>query len=118
VLRYSQAKTQRHATKCRQGRIGIPFLVGLITKSNGSDAGVLSGIRRRMEILFRAALRKKAVCTENSGSHVVVMQSAEERMRRDATDPLNRAREWRVFVQRSVRSQIVVIAGIGLQNPA
>jgi hypothetical protein len=26
------------------------------------------------------------VCTENSDSHVVVMQSAEERMRRDATD--------------------------------
>ena len=32
VLRYSQAKTQRHANKCRQGHIGIPFLVGLITK--------------------------------------------------------------------------------------
>ncbi len=40
------------------------------------------------------------VCTENSNSHVVVMQSAEERTRRDATDRLNRAREWRVFVQR------------------
>jgi hypothetical protein len=39
-------------------------------------------------------------------------------MRRDATDPLNRAREWRVFVQRSVRSQIVVIAGIGLHRVA
>ena len=46
MLRYSQAKTQRHATKCRQGHIGIPFLVGLITKSNGSEVGVLSGIRR------------------------------------------------------------------------
>jgi len=57
------------------------------------------------------------VCTKNSDPHVVVMQSAEERMRHDATDPLNRAREWRVFVQRSVRSQIVVIAGIRLQNP-
>ena len=58
------------------------------------------------------------MCTENSDSHVMVMQSAEERLRRDATDPLNRAREWHVFVQRSVRSQIVVITGIGLQNPA
>jgi hypothetical protein len=56
--------------------------------------------------------------TENSGSHVVVMQSAKERMRRDATNALNRTREGRIFVQRSVRSQIVVIAGIGLQNPA
>jgi hypothetical protein len=58
------------------------------------------------------------VCTENSDSHVLVMQSAQQRMRCDASDPLNRAREWRIFVQRSVRSQIVVIAGIGLQNPA
>jgi len=30
--------------------------------------------------------RGEVVCTENSDSHVVVMQSAEERMRRDATD--------------------------------
>ena len=29
-------------------------------------------------------------------------------MRRDATDPLHRAREWRIFIQRSVCSQIVV----------
>src|SRR5258706_16339589 len=64
-------------------------------------------------------LRGRArVCTENSDSHVVVMQSAEEWLRRDASDPLHRAREWRIFVQRAVRSQIVVIAGIGLQNPA
>src|SRR5258708_33038189 len=39
-------------------------------------------------------------------------------MRWDASGPLNRAREWRIFVQRAVRSQIVVITGIGLQNPA
>jgi hypothetical protein len=58
------------------------------------------------------------VCIENSDTQIVVMQSAEERMRRDATDPLNGAREWCIFVQRAVRSQIVVIPGIGLQNPA
>jgi hypothetical protein len=46
------------------------------------------------------------------------MQPAEERMRLDASDPLNRAREGRVLVQRSVRPHVVVIAGIGLQNPA
>src|SRR5258708_34022126 len=39
-------------------------------------------------------------------------------MRWDASGPLNRAREWRIFVQRAVRSQIIVIAGIGLQNAA
>jgi hypothetical protein len=55
------------------------------------------------------------VCIENSDSQVVVMQSAEECLRRDATDPLNGAREWCVFVQRAVRSQIVAIPGIGLQ---
>ena len=32
--------------------------------------------------------------------------------------PLNRACEWRIFVQRSVRSDFVVIARIGLQHPA
>jgi hypothetical protein len=40
-----------------------------------------------------AALILNAVyllCIENSASHVVVMQSAQERMRRDAPDPLNR----------------------------
>jgi hypothetical protein len=35
--------------------------------------------------------RGGGVCTENSDSHVLVMQSAHERRRRDATDPLNRA---------------------------
>jgi len=35
------------------------------------------------------------VCTENSDSHVMVMQSAEERMRGDAPDPLNRAHRLR-----------------------
>src|SRR5215470_13388955 len=58
------------------------------------------------------------VCTENSDPHVAVMQSAEDGMRPDATDSLNWAREWRIFIQRSVRSQTVVIAGIGFQNPA
>src|SRR5215208_1149804 len=39
------------------------------------------------------------VCTENSDSNVLVMQSTEERKRRDAPDPLDRARERRIFVQ-------------------
>ena len=51
-------------------------------------------------------------------SAIVVMQAAEERMRLDASDLLNRARVGRVLVQRPMRSHIVVIAGIGLQNPA
>ena len=51
-------------------------------------------------------------------SAIAVMKAAEQRMRRDASNPLNWAREGRVLVQRSVRSHIVVIAGVGLQNPA
>jgi hypothetical protein len=50
-------------------------------------------------------------------SVIAVMKAAEQQMRRDTSDPLNRARAWRIFVQRSVRSHVVVIAGIGLQNP-
>jgi hypothetical protein len=41
-------------------------------------------------ILNAVYLLPTPVCTENSASHVVVMQSAQERMRRDAPDPLNR----------------------------
>jgi hypothetical protein len=39
-------------------------------------------------------------------SAIVVMQSPDERMRRDASDLLNRARVWRVLVQRSVCSHL------------
>ena len=41
-------------------------------------------------ILNAVYLLLTPVCTENSASHVVVMQSAQERMQRDAPDPLNR----------------------------
>ena len=56
------------------------------------------------------------VCTENSDSGVLVMQPADHGMRHDVSTPLNRACEWRIFVQRSVRSDFVVIARIGLQH--
>src|SRR6266403_1488619 len=39
-------------------------------------------------------------------------------MRYDVSTPLNRACEWRIFAQRSVRSDFVVMARIGLQHPA
>jgi hypothetical protein len=70
------------------------------------------------EASLQGAARHNGQCDVTAGAAIVVMQSAEEHMRRDATDALNWARERRVFVQRSVRSQIVIIAGIGLQNPA
>src|SRR6266446_10123932 len=52
------------------------------------------------------------VCTENLDSDVFMMQSADQRMRHDASDPLNRARERRIFGQGAVRSGGVVIARV------
>jgi len=53
------------------------------------------------------------VCVENSDSDVLVMQTADQGMRHDASDPLNWAREWRILGQGAVRSRGVVIARIG-----
>ena len=39
------------------------------------------------------------VCAENSDSDVLVMQRADQRMRHNASNPLNRARDWRILVQ-------------------
>ncbi len=39
-----------------------------------------------------------AVCTENSDSCVLVVQSADERMRHDAPDRLNGTRDRRILV--------------------
>jgi hypothetical protein len=40
-----------------------------------------------------------AVCTENSNTHVVMVKPAEDRIRRDGIDPLNRAKGRSIFVQ-------------------
>jgi hypothetical protein len=53
--------------------------------------------------------RSHPVCAENSDSDVLVMQTADQGMRRDASDPLNWTREWRILGQRPVRSYGVVI---------
>lgn len=36
--------------------------------------------------------------TENSDSNISMMQPTDQSMRHDATDPLNRTREWRILV--------------------
>ena len=59
-----------------------------------------------------------AVCTENLNPGIVVMESAEDGERFDASGPLNRARNRRIFVQRPMRSDVVVIACVGSQNSA
>ena len=58
------------------------------------------------------------VCTENLNPDVMVMQSAEDRVRLDIPDPLNGTKGRRIFVQRPVRSDVIVIEGIGSQDPA
>ena len=58
------------------------------------------------------------VCTENLDPDVMVMQSAEERIGANAADPLNWARDRRIFVQRSVRSRLIIVRGVFAQDPA
>src|SRR5262245_48469895 len=41
----------------------------------------------------------EGVCTENSDSDVLMMQSADHGMRHDVSGPLNRAGGWRILVQ-------------------
>jgi hypothetical protein len=48
----------------------------------------------------------------------MVMKSAEQRAGLDVSAPLNRAIGWRIFIQRTVGSDVVVIASIGSQYPA
>jgi hypothetical protein len=42
---------------------------------------------------------QRPVCTENLNPDVVVMKSAKDGVRFDASGPLNRARDRRIFVQ-------------------
>ena len=53
-----------------------------------------------------------AVRTEKSDSGVLVMKPANQGVRHDATNPLNRARDRRIFVQWAVCSRAVVIARV------
>ena len=58
------------------------------------------------------------MCTENLNPDVVVMKPAKQCVRPDVPDPLNRAIGWRIFVQRPVCSDVVVIASVGSQDSA
>jgi hypothetical protein len=48
----------------------------------------------------------------------MMMQSAEDRPSNELAEPLGRPTARRVLVQRQMRSQFVVIAGIGRKDPA
>src|SRR5262249_39152052 len=68
---------------------------------------------KRATVCCFLAMHWAVVCTKNSHSNVLVMKSTEERTRHNAACPLDRAREGRIFVQRSVCSHFIVISGIG-----
>ena len=63
----------------------------------GSEAPPRCGRRLRLQ-------GARGVCTENLNTGVVVMKSAQHGARAYATDALNRARNWRILVQGSMRS--------------
>ena len=58
------------------------------------------------------------MCTENLNTGVVVMKSAKDGERFDASSPLNRAEDRRILVKGSMSSDAVVIVSIGFHNPA
>ena len=57
------------------------------------------------------------MCTENLSSAVVVMKSAQDGARPDLTGSLNRTRNRRILLQQSMRSDAIVIVGVGFQDP-
>jgi len=53
------------------------------------------------------------VCTENSSPDVMMVKPAEDRVRTNDSDPLNRTKNRRILVQRPMRSDGVVVSSIG-----
>jgi hypothetical protein len=58
------------------------------------------------------------VCTENSDSDVLVVQSPDERTRRNAAAPLDRTRYRCILVQGTMCPRFIVIQCIGAQDTA
>jgi hypothetical protein len=61
---------------------------------------------------------RAAVCTENLNPEVVVVESAEDGACFYASGALNRANGRRIFVQRPMRSDAVIIACVRSQDPS
>ncbi len=47
-----------------------------------------------------------------------MMKSAENGLRGDPAVPLDRSTVWRILVQEQMRSDFIVIAGVGKKDPA
>ncbi len=87
----------------------------LIGRSGSSAFRLRSALNRTISASTLCAV---LVCTKNLNPDIVVMKSAKDRVRSDASGPLNRARDRRIFVQGTMRSDVVVITSVGLQDAA
>ena len=58
------------------------------------------------------------MCTENLNPDVVVMKSAKDVERFDASSPLKRAEGRRILVKGSMSPDAVVVMSVRFQNPA
>jgi hypothetical protein len=94
-----------HYDKAFQGTV---FAQQSLTSKNGFLAPARDGARDRFArvrlriwktdfgVLLLPFCR---VCTKNLSPDVMVMKPTEDGVRHNGTDPLNRARNWRVFIQ-------------------
>jgi hypothetical protein len=78
----------------------------------GEAIGVIGGVECKIHFFAMG------VCTENLNPNVLMMKSAQDSVRTYDAGSLNRPRNRRIFVQRSMRSDAVVIIGVRFQNPA
>lgn len=86
------------------------MLLRLREKALGGDSRALENVLR----IYQA----RVVCTENLNPDILMMKTAKDCVGLNGSGPLNRTRDWRIFAQRPMRSDVIVIASIGLQDPA
>src|SRR5207248_1627306 len=60
---------------------------------------------------YRCACRK-------SDSAILVVQAAEDRLRCDDAEVLNRPMKWGILVQRAMNARFIIVRGIAAQDPA
>jgi len=57
------------------------------------------------------------VCTENIKPHILVMKAAENNVRRDIPNTLSGTKARRIFGQRPMRPDFIVIVGVAAPDP-
>src|SRR5882762_2807637 len=82
-------------------------------RSLNKDAPLYRAIER-----LGAVVSRPVVCTENLNPNVLMMKSAQDSVRTYDAGSLYRPRNRRIFMQRSMRSDAVVIIGVRFQNAA